>query len=132
MNLKQTNDAGKKAFYGKVMASVLIALFWAGGGPLYDEAAAQTDRPDAAQRYSFDFSGELLADVLETLATSTQANLMYDPELVSREYVYLRLRGNSIQELLRVLLAGSTLDFITLSSGTIVIVQARERSRAYG
>lgn len=115
-----------------LLCVLLSALFCA----LFSGIAA-TDtlaRESAAEppRYSLDISGLPLTEVLETLTTTTQANLIYDPEIVAQTYIYRRLRGDSIQELLQQLLPDTGLDFITLSSGTLVIIRARAMAAAHG
>lgn len=118
---------------GRVMPFLLLALLgFAVQLVQPDSAMAQSEESSETPRYSLDFSGKPLPEVLEILATTTQANLMFDPELVGQQYVYRRLRGNSIQQLLNALLADTELDFITLSSGTLVIVRATARAAVYG
>lgn len=119
---------------GRVMPFLLVAF----SGVLLlssvvpGQVSAQDSETTSDVRYRIDFSGEPLPDVLENLATITQANLMFDPELVGQQAVYQRLRGNTIQELLVQLLSDTDLDFITLSSGTLVIIRARAQLAAYG
>ncbi len=82
--------------------------------------------------YSFDFRGETLTRVLETVAKETGSDMMYDPEIVRGINIYSRIQNQTVPELLKAVLADTELDFITLSSGTIVIVLTVNENPAYG
>lgn len=82
--------------------------------------------------YSFDFRGESLSKVLEDIATKTGIDMVYDPQLVDGITVYSRSQDEVIHDLLRDVLSETDLDFLTLSSGTIVIVKKVDEKAAYG
>jgi hypothetical protein len=94
------------------------------------QAQAQERPPEAA--FQFEFRGETLVNVLDHIARETEIDLVYDPVLVRNIYVYQRLKHNTPQQLLSTLLKEYRLDYITLSSGTIVIVKSTLGNPAYG
>lgn len=84
------------------------------------------------EQYSFEFRGETLTNVLETVAKETGSDMVYDPEIVRGFNIYSRIQNQTVSELLKNVLADTELDFITLSSGTIVIVLRVNDDPAYG
>ncbi|HKK45571.1 MAG TPA: carboxypeptidase-like regulatory domain-containing protein, partial [Balneolaceae bacterium] len=84
------------------------------------------------KQYSFDFRGEPLSGVLEEIATKTGIDMVYDPKIVAGVTVYSRINNEKIHRLLKDILAETELDFLTLSSGTIVIVKKVSEEAAYG
>lgn len=82
--------------------------------------------------YEYEFRGESLVEVLDHIVLDTNIDLVYDPLLVNRIYVYQRIRQHSIPGLLSQLLSEYGLDYITLSSGTMVIVKSPREEPAYG
>ncbi|PWN05312.1 TonB-dependent receptor [Rhodohalobacter mucosus] len=80
----------------------------------------------------FEFSGESMINVLDRIARDTEIDLVYDPELIRNITVYKRLRHPTVTELLTDLLQDYRLDYITLSSGTIVIVRASRETPSFG
>ncbi len=82
--------------------------------------------------YVFEFRGEKMAVVLDHIARNSELDLVYDPELVEGITVYKRLRHQNQRDLLSDLLNDYRLDYITLSSGTIVIVRIAEEGPSYG
>lgn len=84
------------------------------------------------QEYSFEFRGTSLTYVLDEIARKTDIDLVYDPALVRNIVVYERIRNQSVPELLKNILTDTSLDFVTLSSGTIVIVRTVNEEPAYG
>jgi hypothetical protein len=82
--------------------------------------------------YSFDFRGEAMTDVLDRIARVTDTDLAYDPVLVRELNVYHRVVNQPMPELLTPLLRPHNLDFVTLSSGTIVIVRSVQGEAARG
>lgn len=82
--------------------------------------------------FSFEFRGEELTDVLDVIAKTAEIDLVYDPELVKEVYVHKRLLEQSMQEMLKNILEGTQLDFITLSTGTIIIIKTVHEQPAYG
>jgi len=85
-----------------------------------------------SNRYSFDFRGESLTSVLEDIATKTSIDMIYDPKIVRGVTIYSRIQNKSVPNLLKDVLAKTDLDFLTLSSGTIVIVKEVNQKAAYG
>ena len=104
---------------------VLLVL----GGLMADRAEAQTV-PE--KKVSYDFRGESLERVLDTIARDTGIDLVYDPELVRGEQVFKRIEDQSVTDILRLILSNHNLDYITLSSGTLVIIRRVEDAPAYG
>jgi hypothetical protein len=82
--------------------------------------------------FSFEFRGERLSSVLEEVAENAGLDLVYDPALVRDLYIHKRIRNLSMPELLQEVLLDTPLDFITLSTGTIVIVETVRDEPAYG
>ncbi|MDX1636562.1 MAG: TonB-dependent receptor [Balneolaceae bacterium] len=92
--------------------------------------AQQPDREE--ERYSFDFRGAELTTALDEIARSTGIDLVYDPALVKNHSVYRRIKDQPVSKLLKSVLSGTSLDYVTLSSGTIVIVETVEQNPAFG
>ncbi|REL29189.1 carboxypeptidase-like regulatory domain-containing protein [Rhodohalobacter sp. SW132] len=92
-------------------------------------AAAQDSDP---VRFSFDFRGESLETVLDRIAREAEIDLVYDPDIIRGAEVYQRVQNLEIRDLLRSVLSAHGLDFLTLSSGTIVIVTVAAEDPAYG
>ncbi|MDX1670920.1 MAG: carboxypeptidase-like regulatory domain-containing protein [Balneolaceae bacterium] len=90
---------------------------------------AQVGPPD---RYSFDFKGKPLDEALEEVAGETAIDLIYDPILVRDIVIYKRIRNRTVPEILTEMLSGTSLDFLTLSSGTHVIVRAVKDAPSFG
>lgn len=85
-----------------------------------------------SELFSFEFKGEPLAEVLQTVARETGMDMVYDPQIVEGIYVYNRIQNQPAPDLLKSVLKESPLDFVILSSGTVVIVQPVRGSPAYG
>lgn len=84
------------------------------------------------ERYSFEFRGETLTDVLEEVARKTGVDMVYDPKIVRGINIYSRVHNQPVPGLLKGVLEETPLDFITLSSGTIVIVMKVNDDPDYG
>lgn len=82
--------------------------------------------------YSFEFQGESLHEVLKEVARITETDLAFDPQLVEEEVVYERIREQTVPDLLTQVLKETPLDYVILSSGTIVIVESVEEEPSYG
>lgn len=91
-----------------------------------------TAQDHSDQSFTFEFRGETLVEVLDHIARETEIDLIYDPELVRGIYVYQRLQKHTVTELLSRLLKEYHLDYITLSSGTMVIVRSPRENPAFG
>ncbi|MCC5941475.1 MAG: TonB-dependent receptor [Balneolaceae bacterium] len=88
------------------------------------------ERP--GQTYSFEFRGEALSEVLDQVARSSGIDLVYDPIIVSGHYVYKRVNNQPVHQILEDLLSDFRLDYLTLSSGTIVIIRSVEEGPYFG
>ncbi|CAN5238686.1 carboxypeptidase-like regulatory domain-containing protein [soil metagenome] len=86
----------------------------------------------SGETFSYEFRGEPLDMVLDRVARDTGTDLVYDPLLVSGAEVYKRLNNQTVQGILRMVLTEHGLDYLTLSSGTIVIVRVAAEDPAYG
>ncbi|MEX2601458.1 MAG: carboxypeptidase-like regulatory domain-containing protein [Balneolaceae bacterium] len=85
-----------------------------------------------SERYTFQFRGDNLSDALNRIAAETGKDLLYDPQLTRDIAVYSQIRELPFPELLVRLLEGTGLDYLTLSSGTVVIVKRVTDSPAFG
>lgn len=86
----------------------------------------------SSDRFSFDFRGEALPAVLEQVAKKAEIDMVYDPAIVEGFTIYERIQNQSVPNLLGAILAETSLDFIILSTGTIVIVEKVNENPAYG
>lgn len=103
----------------------LIILLFSASGTL----SAQQDNKS---EYLFEFRGESMVDALHHIANETDIDLVFDPVIVRNINVYKRLQHTTVQGLLTDLLKDYRLDYITLSSGTVVIVRSPRETPAYG
>lgn len=79
-----------------------------------------------------EFSGESLSEALDKIIRETDINLVYDPQLTEEIFIYKRINPKNTEDLLKQLLADHQLDYITLSSGTYVIVRSVREGPFYG
>lgn len=91
-----------------------------------------SSRPTPDRLWSFDFRGESLRHVLETVARTTGTDMMYDPGMIEDIIIYKRIREQPMPLLLSEILADTPFDYIVLSSGTMVIVRKVSEEPAYG
>jgi hypothetical protein len=82
--------------------------------------------------YTFEFTGEPLASALELIVGETDADLIYDPNIVEGIHIYERITSKPVNEILTQILRNSGLDYIILSSGTYVIVRSSMIASKYG
>lgn len=82
--------------------------------------------------YSFDFNGVALSGALEDIANKTQADLIYDPDIIRGYSIYKRIQNMAVNEILATILRDTRLDYLILSSGTIVIVETVKKPPSYG
>jgi len=108
-----------------IIACTFLLLFFMQSVPL--NAQVITD-----DSYSFDFRGEELHEVLQAIAREAEIDMVYDPKLVEGISIYKRIDQQSVPSLLGTILSGTSLDFVILSTGTIVIVEKVNESPAYG
>ncbi|SHG15887.1 Outer membrane receptor proteins, mostly Fe transport [Fodinibius roseus] len=85
-----------------------------------------------SEQYSFTFRGASLSQALEAVAEKTETDMVYDPAIVEGISVYSRVEDQTVPQILRDVLGATSLDFITLSSGTIVIVRKVSDDPSYG
>lgn len=76
--------------------------------------------------------GAPLASALQKLVKHTGLDLIYDPRLVRNHTVYVAAEQEKAEEILRLILKNSGLDFIQLSSGTYVLVRHTRQQTDYG
>src|SRR5690625_3853206 len=86
----------------------------------------------SSERYSFAFRGISLSAALEKIAEETETDMVYDPDIVEGISVYSRLQDQTVPQILRDVLSATSLDFLTLSSGTMVIVRKVSDDPSYG
>lgn len=82
--------------------------------------------------WSFEFRGEPLQQVLETIARVTENDMIYDPVMIEDVVIFRRIREQPMPRLLSDILADTPFDYIMLSSGTLVIVRKVTDKPAYG
>jgi len=82
--------------------------------------------------FNYEFRGEPLSLVLDKVARDTGTDLVYDPQLVQGADVYKRISNQTVRGILRLVLSDHGLDYIILSSGTIVIVKMAAEAPVYG
>jgi hypothetical protein len=110
---------------GQLQKTLLFILLLLAAGTVSAQQKSQA-------AYTFEFRGESMIEVLDHIARQTEIDLVYDPELVRNITVYKRLQQDTISGLLTRLLEEYQLDYITLSSGTVVIVRSPRSSPSYG
>lgn len=76
-----------------------------------------------SDRYSFEFRGETLEKVLDTIAKNTNSDLVYDPKLITGINIYKRINDLPFPFFLKSILEEHGLDYILLSTGTYVVVE---------
>ncbi len=96
--------------------------------PFTGEAQKRT----GTQTYSFEFRGESLTEALDLVTMTIEIDLVYDPQLVHGLHVYRRIQNKGLNDLLNELLNEFQLDYLTLSSGTIVIIRSVSEGPFYG
>ncbi len=85
-----------------------------------------------ANSYTFEFRGDSMEEVLNHIAKIMEIDLVYDPNLVQNINVYNRFRNQTKEEIFSNLLKEFYLDYITLSSGTIVIIKSKLEAPKFG
>lgn len=92
----------------------------------------EAQKNSAGKTYSFEFRGESLTEALDRITRTAEIDLVYDPQLVHGFHVYKRILNEEVPSLLGELLHEFQLDFLTLSSGTIVIVRSVSEGPFFG
>lgn len=96
---------------------------------LFTQSVAQNFERDI---YSFEFKGLKLFEALQEIASTSEINLVFDPAVITDIVIYKRIQNQTIDNVLREILRGSSLDFIVLSSGTYVIVRSSRKIDSFG
>lgn len=92
--------------------------------------SAQKQPPQ--QQYTYIARGMSLDYSLQKLVKKTHIDLIYDPQLMNDHTVFVAAEKAEPEEILRLILKGSGLDFIQLSSGTYVLVTDSKEKQALG
>lgn len=108
-----------------------IILLVLAGILLFPEASAG-QQANSKTVDAFVSRGAPLASALQELVKQTDLDLIYDPRLVHDHTVYVAARNKRPEEILRLILENSGLDFIQLSSGTYVLVRHTRQETLYG
>lgn len=90
-----------------------------------------TSGPES-KTYTLVFKGEKLDQALQQLVQSTKIDLIYDPAIMTDHTVYKTVKNKTAEDILRLMLKGSGLDFFQLSSGTYVLTKAPKTQILYG
>lgn len=106
------------ASYAKLVLSIVILEII-----VVHPLVAQVDRgfSKSGHRYTIIFKGEPLKLALKKLVQQTEMSLIYDPALMVSHRVFKVAKNKRPEQILRLILKGSGLDFIQLSSGTYVL-----------
>jgi hypothetical protein len=83
-------------------------------------------------RFTLMLRGVSLTEALEEIVRTTRIDLVYDPEIIGSHTVYLSARNHTARELLQEILRETDLDFVTLSSGTFVLIRKARTPDARG
>ncbi|MCW9707346.1 TonB-dependent receptor [Fodinibius salsisoli] len=100
---------------------VIIALSLGIALPL---SAQQTENNSKSETHTFIYRGEPIAYALQQLVQQTDLDLIYDPAILPDHAVFVTAKQKSPEDILRLILKDSGLDFIQLSSGTYVLTTA--------
>jgi hypothetical protein len=117
--------AARSSFRFIVTAFILVAL----SAPLYAQDNVQAP---SEQTYTLIFQGDSIKHALQRLVKVTGINLVYDPAIMPDHTVYATAKKERPEAILRVILKGSHLDFVQLSSGTYVLTPAPRNPVHYG
>ncbi|NBC65623.1 MAG: hypothetical protein GVY07_08240 [Bacteroidetes bacterium] len=110
-----------------VLKTVLIlfsSAFWS-------TAAAQVQVSDSTT-YTVEYSGIEMYEALQDIAEKASIDIVVDPDIIENLYVYKRIIDQPFYQLLSEILEGSGLDFVVLSSGTVVVIRSTRLSPEYG
>jgi len=100
---------------------------------LFLVTASAVDAQESSERdLRFEFRGDPLSEVLDQIIRETDIDLVYDPQLVAGKNIFKRIQAASVSDLLKKLFEDLSLDYITLSSGTIVIVESAVQGPFFG
>tara|TARA_R100001143_G_scaffold63575_1_gene72200 strand:- start:11932 stop:14763 length:2832 start_codon:yes stop_codon:yes gene_type:complete len=99
---------------------------------LFGAEVLNAQNKESNRTYSFEFRGESLSEALDRITRTADIDLVYDPQLVRGLNVYQHIRNKHVSEMLTLLLNEFQLDYLTLSSGTIVIVKSVSEGPFFG
>ena len=108
-----------------LQAAICILLIFGGINLLCAQSVDST-------QYTFTFRGTPLPEVLDVISREVKADLVYDSRLVRGHTIYSRVQNEPFPHLLNTILKKTGLDYLTLSSGTHVIVKSVEEKPAFG
>ncbi|MFO7846729.1 MAG: carboxypeptidase-like regulatory domain-containing protein, partial [Balneolaceae bacterium] len=115
---------------GKVYSVLFTLLFTIG---LTGVTPVQLAGQDAMeQTINYDVRGEPLDLVLDRLARDTGIDLVYDPDIVRGITIFNRAEEEELAAFLAEILSAHNLDYLTLSTGTIVIIKKAGEDPSYG
>jgi hypothetical protein len=108
-----------------VLKQILLTLFLLAGFEVQAQDAGSA-------KFSFEFRGDTLSEALDQITRNSGIDLVYDPQLVQGHHVYQRLQNKEVHSVLKSVLKEFQLDYLTLSSGTIVIVRSASEGPFFG
>ena len=114
--------------YRHIWVFLFILLLWPAVSVALEADSEKVDE----DKYSFEFKGTPLSEVLEYLGGQTGVDLIFDPKIVEGYEVYKRVSEKTMEETLSLLLDETGLDYIILSSGTFVVIRSSRRDPVYG
>lgn len=126
MDIAFLSDQSLDVKKSQIYIILLIPLLFFGAKVL------NAQNSESNSTYSFEFRGEALSEALDRVTRTANIDLVYDPQLVRGFNVYQQIRNKHIPELLTLLLNDFQLDYLTLSSGTIVIVKSVSEGPFFG
>jgi hypothetical protein len=109
-----------------IIAAVLLTAV---SGSLH---AQNNEKNRSDQTYTLIFRGDSLQQALQRLVKATGINLVYDPAIMTDHVVYGTAKKERPKPILRLILRGSHLDFVQLSTGTYVLTPAPRHPVMYG
>lgn len=90
------------------------------------------DNAPKNEEHTFITRGKSLDFALQKLVNQTDLDLIYDPKLISDQVVYVAAEDETPEQILRLILEDSGLDFIQLSSGTYVLIKDNRQETSHG
>lgn len=93
---------------------------------------AQGTTDQQSKEHTLIFKGEKIEYALQRLVEKTAIDLIYDPAIMTDHTVFKTARNEAPENILRMILDGSGLDFFQLSSGTYVLTKAPQTFTLHG
>jgi hypothetical protein len=126
LGFKKSAMKTSQLFFQYIFIAFLLAVFTF-------PARAQNDSQRSSQKtFTLIFQGDSIQYALQKLVKVTHINLVYDPAIMTRRTVYATAKNERPKAILRVILKGSGLDFVQLSSGTFVLTPAPQNPNRFG